>query len=89
MKDKIKKSVVLIGLGTINLLHAGMHIIQFLQSLLLVKSSVEEHHHHHHDHGILDAMLHNPYFAILWGIVGLFTLWIGIRDFTHHKRCKN
>jgi len=34
-------------------------------------------------------MLHNPYFAILWGIVGLFTLWIGIKDFIHHKKCNH
>jgi hypothetical protein len=32
--NKIKKSLLFIGLGTINLLHAGLHIIQFIQSIL-------------------------------------------------------
>jgi hypothetical protein len=87
MNNKIRKSVVLIGLGAINLLHASMHIIQFIQSVLLVKSSID-HHTHQHD-GFLDDMLHNPYLAFIWAIVGLFTLWIGIKDFYHHKKCNH
>lgn len=87
MKE-LKKSMVLIGLGVVNLLHAGMHILQFIQSILLIKASTGHHHHHHHG-GILETMLHSPYFAILWGMVGLFTLWIGIRDFIHHRKCNH
>lgn len=34
-------------------------------------------------------LLHSPYFAILWAIVGIFTLWIGIKDFIHHNKCKH
>lgn len=86
MKE-LKKSMVLIGLGVMNLLHAGMHILQFIQSVLLIKASSE--HHHHHDVGILETMIHSPYFAVLWAIVGLFTLWIGIKDFIHHKKCNH
>lgn len=83
MKE-LKKSMVLIGLGVINLLHAGLHILQFIQSIILVRASMETHHH-----GLFDTMLHSPYFAILWAIVGLFTLWIGIKDFIHHRKCNH
>lgn len=84
MKE-LKKSIVLIGLGIVNILHAGMHILQFIQSLLLIKASTN---HHHHE-GILEVMLHSPYFAILWAIVGIFTLWIGVKDFIHHRKCNH
>ena len=77
-----------------NFLHAILHILQFIQSLILVKSStpiwmgkIPNHHHHHDD--FLDSLLHNPYFAILWGVVGIATLWIGIKDYKHHKECQD
>lgn len=86
--NKLKKSLLFIGLGTINLLHAGLHIIQFIQSIFLVTMSVE-HHHHHHDEGVIEQLLHNPIFALIWGIIGILTLWVGIKDFKHHKNCKH
>jgi hypothetical protein len=85
--DKLKKALLFIGLGTINLLHAGLHIIQFIQSIFLVTMSVE--HHHSHDEGLIESLLHNPIFALFWGIIGLLTLWVGIRDFRHHNKCKH
>lgn len=86
MSNKFKKSIVLIGLGVINVLHAGLHILQFIQSVLLVRSAsiIKE---EHINESFIDSMLHTPYFAILWAIVGIFTLWIGIKDFIHHKKC--
>jgi hypothetical protein len=48
-----------------------------------------EHHHHHHDEGVIEQLLHNPIFALIWGIIGILTLWIGIKDFKHHKNCKH
>ena len=86
--QKIKRSLLFIGLGTINLLHAGLHIIQFIQSLFLVSMSVE-YHHHHHDESFLETLLHNPIFALIWGIIGILTLIIGIKDFKHHNKCKH
>lgn len=85
--SNLKKSLLLIGVGVMNFLHAILHILQFLQSIVLVNAATE--HHHHHDEGILETMLHSPYFAILWGLIGIFTLWIGIKDFIHHKKCYN
>jgi hypothetical protein len=43
--------------------------------------------HHHHDEGLVESILHNPVFAFVWGIIGLLTLWIGIKDFKHHNKC--
>jgi len=85
--SKLKKSLLFIGLGVINLLHASLHIIQFIQSIFLVTMSVE--HHHHHDEGLVESILHNPIFAFIWGIIGLLTLWIGIKDFKHHNKCEH
>jgi len=81
--ENIKKPFVLIGLGLVNILHGGLHLIQFLQSILLVNESVT-----HHDSG-LDRILHNPIFALVWGLVGLMTLYIGIKDYIHHRKCKH
>lgn len=81
---KFKSSIILIGVGLLNLLHASLHIIQFIQSIILVKESVSN---HNHDESFIDSLLHNPYFAILWGLIGISTLIIGIKDYKHHKKC--
>lgn len=73
-----KKSVLLIGLGSINLLHAGLHLLQFLQSILLVTTNVCQHN-----------IFTNPIFNLIWVFIGLFTLIIGIKDFKHHKKCND
>ncbi len=90
MFTSIKKSIVLISLGVINLLHAILHTIQFIQSMLLVNAATfGSQHLHTHDETFIDSILHNPYFAIVWGLIGLLTLWIGIKDFIHHRNCKH
>lgn len=84
----MKKSLVLISVGVFNFLHGIFHIIQFIQSMLLVVYSTEQHHHHHeHESGWIDTILHSPVFAIIWAIIGVVTLVIGIRDYKHHKKC--
>jgi hypothetical protein len=85
----MKKYFVLILLGLMNILHAGLHLIQAFQSFLLIKSSIN--HEHHHNETWIDSVLHNPIFALFWGIIGIFTLWIGIKDFIYHKqhKCKH
>jgi hypothetical protein len=82
----VKKSVIIIGIGIINLLHAGLHIIQFIQSLILVKESISS---HKHDDGFIDSILHNPIFAFIWALIGLATLWMGIKDFRYHRKCNH
>jgi ABC-type dipeptide/oligopeptide/nickel transport system permease component len=83
---KFKTSLILIGVGVMNFLHAILHILQFVQSLILVKTSISD---SHHSDSILDSLLHNPYFAFLWAIIGIATLWIGIKDYKHHKECQD
>ena len=71
------KSLILISLGSINLIHAVLHILQFIQSLLLVGNSIV----------LEDSFLHSPILGVIWGVIGLATLYIGIKDFRHHKDC--
>jgi hypothetical protein len=77
--NNIKKSLLLIGLGGINVLHSLLHIVQFIQSLLLINNHSEC----SHDEGFFNS----PYFVILWAIVGVLTLVMGIKDFIHHRKC--
>lgn len=79
----MKKAIGLIGLGLVNLLHAGLHIAQFIQSLLLIRASTLD----PHEDNVVEEIIHNPILAIVWGLVGLYTLYVGIKDFRHHKRC--
>jgi ABC-type long-subunit fatty acid transport system fused permease/ATPase subunit len=84
MKNKF--SIALIGMGILNLLHGLMHIFQFLQSMLLLSASV----HESHDHSSwIDEVMHNPWMALVWAIIGVLTLYIGIKDYKHHRKCKD
>ena len=76
-----KRSSILIGSGILNLVHAGTHIVQFIQSIFLISYSSG----HDHSH---DSWIHNPLMSLVWGLVGLTTLIIGIKDYRHHKKCK-
>jgi ABC-type long-subunit fatty acid transport system fused permease/ATPase subunit len=74
----MKNYIALISIGVVNVLHALMHVVQFLQSVFLMNQSMNQ-------HGFIDDLLHNPIFSVIWGLVGLLTLWIGIKDYKHHK----
>ena len=82
-RNKMKRSTILIGLGSLNLIHGILHILQFVQSVLLVSSSLEREHHTG-----LDAVLHSPILSVVWAVIGLITLYIGIKDFRHHEKCQ-
>lgn len=73
---KNKKSLLLIGLGSINILHAGLHLLQFVQSVMLVAKSAQTDHE-------------NPLWSLLWAVVGLLTLYVGVKDFKHHSHCND
>jgi hypothetical protein len=81
----MKRSLILISVGLLNFLHGMFHIIQFFQSILLVAYSLEK--DNNHDEGLISRILHHPLFALLWAVVGIFTLIIGIKDYRHHKEC--
>ena len=82
----MKRSLVLISVGLLNFLHGAFHVIQFIQSMMLVAYSTN-HDHHVHDSSFIDKMMHSPVFSIFWGAVGILTLVIGIKDYIHHKKC--
>lgn len=81
----MKKHIVLISVGVLNVLHGSFHIIQFIQSMFLV---VHATHEHNHDEGFVERVMHNPIFALLMGVIGILTLVIGIKDYRHHKKCE-
>ena len=81
----MKKHVVLISVGILNLFHGLFHIIQFIQSMFFVAYATHE---HTHDEGFIESVMHNPIFALLMGIIGILTLIIGIKDYRHHKKCE-
>lgn len=94
----MKKYITIISLGIINLLHASLHILQFIQSVILVNASTKKPRNFgekylteitNPNQDILSNILHSPYFAVLWAIIGIFTLYVGIKDFIHHKKCKH
>jgi hypothetical protein len=69
----------------LNFLHGALHLIQFIQSLVLVAYSVED--SSVHDESWIYSVLHHPFFAFFWAAVGILTFVIGIRDYRHHKKC--
>lgn len=79
----MKKHFLFIGIGSINLIHGLLHLLQFVQSMLLVSNSISD------KDSWIDKLFHNPIFSIIWASVGLLTLIIGIRDFKHHKDHKD
>ena len=84
----MKKSLIIISVGALNLVHGMFHVLQFIQSMLLVTYSTN------HSHGTeevswIDSIMHNPIFAIFWAIIGFITLVIGIKDYRHHRKCNH
>ena len=81
----MKKTLLLIGLGIFNALHALIHLFQFAQSMVLLHTSLNA---PDNETGI-DKLLHNPIFSIIWAIIGIMTIYIGIKDFKHHHKHKD
>lgn len=69
----LTSKVTLVLVGVLNLIHGGLHLIQVIQSLVLLQNS------DHHE---------NPWLSVLWFIVGIVSIVIGIKDFNHHNNCK-
>ena len=84
---KNKKAYTLISFGVLNILHAFLHLMQVLQSILLISASTHNH-NHEHEQSTIEWLLHHPIMAFIWAIVGVSTLIMGIKDFKHHKNCK-
>ena len=80
----MKKSIILISVGVLNVLHGSFHIVQFIQSMFFVAYAT---HDHSHGKGFVESVMHNPIFALIMGLIGILTLVIGIKDYRHHKKC--
>ncbi len=78
------KALLFISVGVLNTIHGTFHILQFIQSMMLVAYSTE----HHEEHSGLEAVMHHPIFSLVMGLIGILTLVIGIKDYMHHRRCK-
>ena len=78
----MKKSILLILLGSLNLIHGIFHVLQFLQSIFLVAYSMDDH------HSWVEELMHSPIISLIWAIIGIVSLIIGIRDYRHHKKCE-
>lgn len=80
----MKKYSSLLLLGTLNVIHACLHLFQVIQSLLLASYSIN-----HEEHSWIHEVMESPYMAIVWLILGIVTIYFGIRDYKHHKHHKD
>lgn len=81
----MKKYLTLISLGFVNVVHSILHLVQFLQSWLLIQQSSED----QHQLSWLEELSHNSYINIVWMAIGIYTLYLGITDFQHHRKCSH
>mgnify|MGYP005995697033 CR=1 FL=1 len=83
----MKKHIIIISVGVLNVLHGSFHIVQFIQSMFFVAYASHDHSHGHE--GTIEKIMHNPIFALIMGLIGILTLVIGIKDYRHHKKCEH
>lgn len=76
----VRKSTLFLVI--MNALHGLTHLVQMMQSGLLILASGE---HLNHNHSFLDK----PGFHLAMGLVAILTLVFGIRDFIHHYKHKD
>ncbi len=82
VNNKMKTtSKVLILFGGINLIHGGLHLLQFIQSVFMVTVGLG-------DEDTLHILFENPWLSLLWAIIGLVTLIIGMKDYFYHRKKK-
>lgn len=81
----MKKVGGLVILGILNIVHGLSHLLQLIQSLFLASYSLGE----YEDGNWYHNMMESPYMGFIWLIVGCLTVYLGIRDFKHHKKHKD
>lgn len=80
------KTLAIILLGILNILHGLSHGLQLIQSLLLASYSLSG---IHDESNWYHSLMENPYMGIVWLLVGVSTVYLGIKDFKHHKHHKD
>lgn len=81
----MKKLGSLFILAILNVFHALIHLIQMAQSLFLASYSLDECKEDNWFH----KMMESPWMSLIWLIVGILTIYLGIRDFKHHIKHKD
>jgi hypothetical protein len=76
----MKSFKFVIAFGFFNLLHGGIHILQSVQSFLLTYFSLSG-----KNIEWIDRVMESPWMGLFWGLLGIATIWIGYRDYKHHK----
>lgn len=77
--DEFKKALAIVGIGIMNFVHGIFHIIQFVQSIIMSSADTHEH----------TGLFEGPVWSVVWVIIGFTSLWIGVKDFKHHKKCND
>ncbi len=80
----MKSYTTLLVLGILNVLHGCTHLFQVVQSFFLASYSLTG-----HEDNWLHKVMENPWVGAFWGLVGLLTIVIGIRDYRHHLKHKD
>lgn len=68
----MKKTFTLIGVGIVNVLHAGLHLVQSFQSFYILST---------------DVHFGDSLWSLVLAGVGIYSLAVGYQDFQHHRKC--
>ena len=81
-----KKLKILLATGSINIIHGLLHLIQAFQSFFIASHSIYAYRTRSQFWVILHQVLEHPATAILFTLMGILTIWIGIKDFKFHSK---
>lgn len=68
----MNKRVIILGI--INAFHPILHLIQSIQSGLMLFDNK-------HEHDDIFEWFHNPFMNVLWGVIGIYTLFLFFKSF--------
>jgi hypothetical protein len=77
----MKTFKIIIIVGLLNVIHGAIHIFQFIQSVLLTYYSLS-----HKGGDWISKLMESPWMGLVWGSLGILTLYIGYNDYKHHKK---
>lgn len=77
------KQYRMLFLGIINVIHAMSHVFQVIQSFFLTSYSLN------HEENWVHRLMESPWMSIVWITLAIVTIYLGIRDFKHHKQHKD
>ncbi len=81
----MKKVTSLVLLGILNIIHGFSHLLQLVQSLFMASYSLGNNKEDNWYHNMMES----SWMGFIWLIVGGLTIYLGIRDFKHHKKHKD